>query len=176
MALKLADKKAVVATVSKITATASSAVVAEYRGLTVEEMTQLRREARQAGVYIRVIPNTLASRAVEGTAFVCLRPVLQGPLVLMFSLEEPAAAARLVKNFVKSHEKLMVKGLAIDGRLLEAAQLDAIASLPTKEESISLLMSVLKAPITKFVRTLAEPHAKLVRTIAAVRDKKQAAA
>lgn len=175
MALKLTDKQAIVKKVSDLAATSVSAVAAEYRGLTVSEMTQLRQKAKKSDVHIQVIRNTLASRAIEDTAFVCLQPILKGPIILAFSRSEPAAAARLIKDFTKSHEKMVVKGLAIDGQLLAAKQLDAIAELPTKEESIALLMAVLKAPITKFVRTLAEPHAKLVRTIAAVRDQKQAA-
>lgn len=176
MVLKLTDKKAIVAEISEVASSSISAVAAEYRGLSVAEMTQLRQQARKVGVYIRVVRNTLVSRAVEDTAFVCLRPILQGPLVLAFCRNEPSAAARLIKDFAKSNDKLVVKGIAIDGELLGAMQLDAIASLPTKEESISLLMAVLKAPITKFVRTLAEPHAKLVRTIAAIRDQKQSKA
>lgn len=175
MVLKLTDKQAIVAELSEVVQRSVSAVAAEYRGLTVAEMTQLRQQARQADVYVRVVRNTLVSRAVEDTAFICLRPVLQGPIVLAFC-KEPSAAARLIKDFVKTHDKMVVKGIAIDGQLLAANQLEAVASLPTKEESIALLMAVLKAPITKFVRTLAEPHAKLVRTIAAVRDKKQSAA
>ena len=174
MVLKLADKKAIVAEISEVASTSTSAIAAEYRGLTVDEMTTLRQKARQAGVYVRVIRNTLASRAVEETAFVCLRPVLQGPIILAFSRNEPGAAARLVKDFAKVNEKFVVKGIAVDGQLLDAKQLEAIANLPSKEESISLLMAVLKAPLTKLVRTLAEPHAKLVRTIAAIRDQKQA--
>lgn len=176
MALRLTDKQAIVTKVSNLAATSVSVVAAEYRGLTVGEMTQLRQEARKSDVHVEVIRNTLASRAVEDTAFVCLRPILKGPIILAFSRTEPAAAARLIKDFTKSNEKMVVKGIVIDGQLLAAKQLDAIAELPTKEESIALLMAVLKAPITKFVRTLAEPHAKLVRTIAAVRDQKQAAA
>ena len=176
MVLKLTDKQSIVAEISEVASTSVSVVAAEYRGLTVGQMTSLRRKAKEADVYVRVIRNTLAIRAVENTAFVCLRPILQGPIILAFARQEPAAAARLIKDFAKSHEKLMVKGVAIDGQLLDAAQLDKVASLPTKDESIALFMAVLKAPITKFVRTLAEPNAKLVRTIAAVRDKKQAAA
>ncbi len=175
MVLRLTDKKAIVAEVSEVASTAMSAVAAEYRGLTVGEMTELRQQARKVGVYMRVIRNTLVDRAVEDTAFVCLRPVLQGPIILAFSRHEPGAAARLIKDFAKTHEKLVVKGIAIDGQLLDAKQLEFIANLPTKEESISLLMAALKAPITKFVRTLAEPHTKLVRAIAALRDQKQAA-
>ena len=176
MVLRLVDKKNIVAEVSEVAATSVSVVAAEYRGLTVGQMTALRQKGRQAGVHIRVVRNTLATRAIENTAFVCLKPILQGPVILAFSRHEPAAAARLMKDFVKSNEKLMVKGVAIDGQLLDGTQLDSVANLPTKEEAISLLMAVMKAPVTKFVRTLAEPHAKLVRTIAAIRDKKQAAA
>jgi large subunit ribosomal protein L10 len=176
MVLKLTDKQSIVAKVSEVASTSVSVVAVENQGLTVGQMTELRRKAREAGVHVLVIRNTLASRAVENTAFICLQPILQGPIILAFSRREPAAAARLVKDFAKLNEKFAVKGVAIDGQLLAAEQLDAVASLPTKEESIALLMAVLKAPITKFVRTLAEPHAKLVRTIAAVRDKKQAAA
>lgn len=177
MALKLAGKKIIVAEVAEVAATSEAAVAVEYRGLTAAQMTRLRQEARQAGdVYIRVVRNTLATRALENTNFVCLHPVLQGPLILVFSRHEPAAAARLVKNFAKTHEKFVTKALVVDGKLLDAKQLDAVASLPTKDEAISILMATLKAPITKFVRTLVEPHAKLVRTIAAIRDQKQAAA
>jgi large subunit ribosomal protein L10 len=177
MALKLAGKKIIVSEVAEVAATSPAVVLAEYRGLTVTQMTRLRQEAKQVGdIYVRVVRNTLAARAFEGTAFDCLKPVLLGPLILVFSRHEPAAAARLVKNFAKTNEKFVVKALAVDGQLLDAKQLDAVASLPTKDESISILMATLKAPITKFVRTLAEPHAKLVRTIAAIRDQKQAAA
>lgn len=173
MALRLEDKKAIVAEVAQVATNALSVVAADYRGLPVANMTKLRADARQAGVYMRVIRNTLARRALEGTDFACLQDVLVGPLLLAFSQNEPGAAARLIRDFVKSNEKFAVKAIAIGGKLLDSKQLDAVAKLPTKDEAIATLMAVLNAPITKFVRTLAEPHAKLVRTVAAIRDQKQ---
>lgn len=174
MTLRLEDKKAIVAEVAAVAQTALSAVAAEYRGLTVERMTQLRVDARKDRVYLRVVRNTLARRALEGTSFACMSEALVGPLVLAFSQEDPGAAARLMKNFMKENEKLVVKALSVDGQLLAAKDLDKLASLPTRSEAIATLMSVMKAPITQFVRTMAEPHAQLVRAIAAVRDQKQA--
>lgn len=175
MTLRLADKQAIVAEVADIANKALSAVVAEYRGLTVGEITQLRTTARSKGVYMRVVRNTLARRAVEGTEFACLQSSLVGPLILAFSQEEPGSAARIMRDFIKTNPKLVVKALAIGGQALSAQALDNLAQLPTREEALATLMAVMKAPITKFVRTLAEPHAKLVRTVAAVRDSKQAA-
>lgn len=174
MTLRLEDKKAIVAEVTGVASTAVSAVAAEYRGLTVTQMTQLRSEARKSNVYLRVVRNTLARRALEGTQFACMQEALVGPLVLAFSRNEPSAAARLIKDFVKENEKLVVKIISVDGKLLSAKDLDKLAKLPTKPEAIATLMSVMKAPITQFVRTMVEPHAKLVRTIAAIRDQKQA--
>ena len=175
MALKLENKKEIVAEVSSIAADSVAALVAYYRGLTVAEMTDLRVKARQSGVYLRVVRNTLARRAVVGTEFECLNDSLTGPVVLAFSRQEPSAAARLIRDFCKDHEKLEVKVLAVGSNLYEAAQLAAVAKLPTKDEAIAQLMSVMQAPITKFVRTLNEPTAKLVRTFAALRDQKAAA-
>lgn len=173
MALSLAEKQVVVEEVSAAASKAISAVVADYRGLTVTEMTQLRADARKSGVYLRVVRNTLTKRAVKDTEFACLNDALVGPLFVAFSQEAPSDAARLLKNFAKENNKLEVKALAIGGKLLAADQLDAVASLPTKDEAIAKLMYVMKAPVEKFVRTLVEPHAKLVRTIAAVKDKKE---
>jgi large subunit ribosomal protein L10 len=164
-----------VAEVNAVAQSAFSAVAAEYRGLSVEQMTALRVSARQSGVYLRVVKNTLAKRAVKGTEFECLQDEFKGPLVLAFSQEDPGSAARVVKAFAKDNDKLVVKTLALGGKVLPAADLDRLASLPTREEALSLLMAAMKAPITKFVRTMNEPHAKLVRTVAAVRDAKQAA-
>ena len=175
MALRLDDKKALVSEVNAVAAKALSAVAAQYRGLTVEQMTNLRKEARDSGVYLKVVKNTLARRAVEGTEFECLQDALNGPLLLAFSQEDPGAAARVVKSFAKNNEQLVAIGIAFDGQLLPASELDRLATLPTHDQALAMLMSVLQAPITKFVRTLAEPHAKLVRTVAAVRDQKQAA-
>lgn len=175
MTLRLEDKKAIVAEVAKVASKATSLLAADYCGLTVAQLTELRQSARNSGVYMRVIRNTLARRAFEGTKFACMDPVLVGPLVLAFSTEEPSAAARLFKDFVKKFDKLNVKALSLDGALLPATDLNRLASLPTRDEAISMLMSVMQAPISKFVRTLAEPQAKLVRTLAAVRDKMQSA-
>ncbi len=175
MALRLEEKKALVAEVSEVAAKAYSAVAAEYRGLTVEQMNALRVQARKAGVYLRVVKNTLARRAIAGTEFECISDALTGPLVLAFSVEDPGAAARVMKDFAKSNDKLVVRMLAVGGEMLPAKDLDRLASLPTRDEALAMLMGVMKAPISKFVRTLAEPHAKLVRTFAAVRDQKQAA-
>ncbi len=175
MALKLDDKKAVVEEVAAIAAQAHSAVAAEYRGLTVTELTELRRKARETGVYLRVIKNTLARRAIEGTEFECMKEGLVGPLIIAFSMEDPGCAARLVDEFSKDHDKLVTKLVAIGGQLYDASELKRLASLPTYDQAISMLMSVMKAPVEKFVRTLAEPHAKLVRTVAAIKDQKEAA-
>lgn len=174
MALNLADKKTIVSEVAAVAAEAHSAVAAEYRGLGVEDLTELRMKARQGGVYLKVVKNTLAKRALENTEFDCMRDGLVGPLILAFSQEDPGSAARVIKEFGKEHDKLKVTMLSIGGQLLEASDLDRLASLPTKDQAISMLMSVMKAPVEKFVRTLAEPHGKMVRTVAAVRDQKQA--
>lgn len=174
MVLKLEDKKTIVSEVAGVAKRALSLVAAEYSGLTVAQLTGLRKSARDSGVYIRVVRNTLARRALEGTQFACMQSELVGPLILAFSTEDPGAAARLIKDFVKDNEKLKVRALAIENQLLPAEGLQQLASLPTRDEGIALLMSVMKAPITKLVRTMAEPHAKLVRTFAAVRDAKQA--
>ena len=175
MALRLEGKKAIVAEVTEVANKAVSLIAADYCGLTVAQLTLLRKSARETGVYMRVVRNTLARRALEGTKFSCMQPALVGPLVLAFSKEDPGAAARLMKDFAKKFEKLQVRALSVEGMLLPATDLNKLASLPTRDEGIALLMSVMLAPITKFVRTLVEPHSKLVRTIAAVRDKKQQA-
>lgn len=175
MALKLEDKKALVAEVNEVAARAFSAVAAEYRGLTAGEFDLLRRQARDNGIYLHVVKNTLARRALQGTEFECMTPALRGPLVLGFSLEDPGAVGRVVKDFVKEHDKLVVKAVSVGGQLYPAADLDRLASLPSKEQALAMLMGVMQAPIAKFVRTLAEPTAKFVRTVKAVADAKQAA-
>ncbi len=175
MALNIEQKKAVVAEVAEVASTALAAVAAEYRGLTVEEMTELRVKAREGGVFLRVAKNTLVRRAVEGTEFECIQDSLTGPLLLAFSMEDPGAAARLVKDYAKSHDNLVAKLVAMGGQVYDASELDRLALLPTYDQGIAMLMGVMKAPIEKFVRTLAEPHTKLVRTFAAVRDARQAA-
>jgi large subunit ribosomal protein L10 len=171
--LNLAGKKAVVEEVTEVASKAISAVVADYRGLTVNQMTQLRTEARKSGVYLRVVRNTLTRRAFKNTEFECLNDLLVGPLFIALSLDAPSDAARLLKDFTKTFDKLKVKALSVGGKVYSAEQIDAVASLPTRDEAIAKLMYVMRAPIEKFVRTLAEPHAKLVRTIAAVKDQKE---
>jgi large subunit ribosomal protein L10 len=175
VALNLQSKQAIVAQMAEIAQSAVSAVVVDYRGLTVGELTELRVKARKDGVHLQVIRNTLAKRALAGTSFECLQETLGGPLLLAFSLTEPSAAARLLKEFAKTHDKLEVKALSIGGQLFSAKQIDKVATLPTKDEAIARLMGLLQAPVTKLVRTMVEPHAKLVRLFAAVRDKKQSA-
>ena len=176
MALTLDDKKALVAEVHTVARDALSVVGAEYRGMTVTQVTDLRAKARKQGVYMRVVKNTLARKAVEGTPFECIGEKLKGPLILAFSKDDPGAAARVVKDFAKTNDKLVPTLVSIGGAVLPGSELDKVASLPTKDQAISMLMGVLKAPISKFVRTLAEPHAKLVRTVAAVKDQKASAA
>ncbi len=175
MALRLDDKKAIVEELVEIAGRSVSIIAAEYRGLKVSELTQLRGNARKIGVVLRVYRNTLAYRAVEGTRFVCLQKALVGPIILIFSQDEPAAAARLVRDFVKTHPHLEVKAIAIEGRLLGADQLKAVASMPSREEALAQLMSVMQGPVVKLVRTLSETYAQLVRVVAAIGDKKRAA-
>ena len=169
MALSLAQKKAVVEEVAEVARSAHSVVAAEYRGLIVAEMTTLRESAKRSGVYLRVVRNTLARRAVEGTDFECIRDRLVGPLVFAFSLDEPGAAARVVRDYAKSNNKLVVSFVAFDGKAMDAPAIEELASLPTREEALARLVSVLLAPANKFVRTIAEPHAGLVRVVDAMR-------
>lgn len=175
MALSLEQKKAVVAEVAEVAQSAHSAVAAEYRGITVEKMTEMRAKARSEGVYLKVAKNTLVKRAVEGTDFECMAEELTGPLLFAFSIEDPGAAARLIKDFAKDEDKLVVRLVAMGATLYQASEIERLAKMPTRDQAIAMLMGVMKAPIEKFVRTLAEPHTKLVRTVAAVRDSKQAA-
>ena len=176
MALTLEEKKAVVAEVSEVAKGAYSAVAAEYCGLTVEELTSLRIKAREDNVYLRVVKNTLARRALSDTDFECMSDRLTGPLILAFSREDPGAAARVAKDFAKEHERFSVTMLSVGGELLEPAEIDRLAKLPTRDQALSMLMSVMQAPVAKFVRTLNEVPGKLVRTVAAVSDQKQQAA
>jgi large subunit ribosomal protein L10 len=155
VALNLDGKKAVVEEVAQYAAKAHSAVAAEYRGLTVTELTELRKTARETGVYLRVVKNTLAKRAVAGTEFECMQDSLVGPLLIAFSMEDPGCAARLISNFAKTHDKLITKVVAIGGQSYGASELARLASLPTRDQGISLLMSVMKAPVEKLARTLA---------------------
>jgi len=174
MALNIEQKKAIVTDVAEVAKSAHSAIAAEYIGLSVAEMTDLRARARSSGVYLRVVKNTLARRAVQGTEFECMGDGMLGPLLYAFSMQDPGGAARLIKDFAKDHDKLSTKLVAIGGDLYPAEELQRLADLPTYDQAVAMLMGVMKAPIEKFVRTLAEPHTKMVRTFAAVRDQKQA--
>ena len=174
MAYRLEDKQALVTEVQAVARVAHSVVAAEYRGLTVSQMTGLRAKARESGVYVRVVKNTLARRAVAGTPYECIAGSLKGPLVLAFSKDDPGAAARIVRDFARTHDKLVPTLVALGGRVFPASDLERVASLPTKAQALALLLGVLKAPVSKLVRTLAEPHAKLVRTVAAVKATKAA--
>ncbi|MGO9850004.1 MAG: 50S ribosomal protein L10 [Steroidobacteraceae bacterium] len=175
MALNLEDKKALVAEVAAVAQKAQSVVAAEYRGLTVGQMTELRAKARKQGVYMRVVKNTLARKALAGTSFETVGPKLKGPLVLAFSKDDPGAAARVVKDFAKAHEKLVATLVSLGGQVLPGAELDKVANLPTREQALAMLLGVLKAPIVRLVGTLAAPASQLARTVAAVREQKQAA-
>ncbi len=175
MSLNLEAKKAIVEEVAEIAGNSPSAVAAEYSGLSVGDMTELRQSARDAGIYLRVVRNSLARRALEDTNFDCMREGLVGQLILAFSKDEPGAAAKVIRDFAKKNDKLVVKLVALEGKLLQPSDIDALANLPSKEQAIGMLMGMMIAPVATLVRTLAEPHAKLVRTVKAVADQKQAA-
>ncbi|WP_372720309.1 50S ribosomal protein L10 [Immundisolibacter sp.] len=173
MATILETKQAVVAEVAAVAAHSPVMVGLDLSGLTVSELTRLRREARRSDVYLKVVKNTLLRRAVTGTGFECVRETLKGPLLVAFSRDEPGAAARMMRDFRKANPKADVRLVAVAGRLLGPQDLDAVAKLPTRDEALAQLMGVMKAPIAKLVRVLAAPNSKLVRTLAAVRDQKQ---
>ena len=175
MALRLEDKKAIVDDVNEIASSALSAVLADYRGLTVSQMTELRKLAREQSVYLRVVRNTLARRAVEGTEFECLKDSLVGPTIMALSIEDPGAAARLIKDFAKEHEQLEVKALAVGGEVMGPEDIDRLAKLPTRDQALGQLAGVLQAPITKLAQTLNDVPGKFARVISAVKDQKDAA-
>jgi large subunit ribosomal protein L10 len=171
----LKEKQAIVAEVNETASKALSAVMADYRGVSVDDMTALRKSAREAGVQVRVIRNTLAKRAFEGTEFECLNEALLGPNILGFSIEDPGSCARVFKDFAKDVKEFEIKALSVGGKLLPADQIDLLAKLPTRDQAISLLMAVMMAPVTKLARTLNDVPAKVTRVVAAVRDQKQEA-
>ncbi len=176
VAIRLEDKKAIVAEVNEAASGALSVVLANYRGVTAGDMTSLRKQAREQQVYLRVVRNTLAKRAVEGTEFECIREVLVGPTIFAFSMEDPGAAARLLKDFAKEKEAFEIKALAVGGELMGAEQIDRLATLPTRDQALAMLAGVIQAPITKLARTFNEFPSKITRAVAAVRDQKQDAA
>ena len=172
MGLNLSEKQAVVAETSAEVAKAQVIVVAEYRGLEVGKITALRKQAREGGVYLRVLKNTLARRAVEGTPFAGLADKMVGPLSYGMS-PDPVAAAKVLSAFAKDNDKLVLKAGAMPNFLMDASGVKALASMPSRDELIAKLMATMQAPITQFVRTLNEVPGKLVRTLAAVRDQKE---
>lgn len=175
MALNLAQKKEVVAELATVASSAQSLVAAEYSGLTVEQLTELRKKARTGGVFLRVAKNNLVRRAVEGTDYECTKDQLVGPLLYAFSTEDPGAAGRLVKEFAKNHDKLKAKIVAIGGTVYPPSHVDVLASLPTREQALGMLVRLLAEPATQLVRVLAEPATQLARGLAQVGEKQQAA-
>jgi large subunit ribosomal protein L10 len=167
MALRLEDKKTFVKEVNAVAGDSVTAVAAEYRGLSVSDMTELRKEARNAGVYLRVVKNTLARRAIEGTDFECMKDTLKGPILLAFAKDDPGAAARVIKDFAKGHNALQAVSLSVGGQLLPASDLARLADLPTLDRARAMLLGVMMAPMSKLVRTLAEPSGMLARTLGA---------
>jgi len=176
MAIGLEDKKAIVAEVNEVASGALSVVLADYHGVDANDLSGLRKSAREGGVYLRVVRNTLAKRAVEGTEFECLKSVLVGPTVLAFSLEDPGAAARLLKDFAKEKKAFEIKALAVGGELMGADQIDRLANLPTRHQALGMLAAVTLAPVTKLARTLNDIPGRVTRVVAAVRDQKKDAA
>ena len=174
MGLDLEKKKAVVAEISAQVAKAKAIVVAEYRGLEVGRMTELRAKARKAGVYLRVLKNTLARRAVEGTPFAGLSQHIRGPLVYGIS-PDPVAPAKVLDEFAKANDKLVIRAGAMPNAVISAKEVTALATLPSRDELLAMLFGTMQAPIVQFVRTLNEVPARFVRTLAAIRDKQQAA-
>lgn len=174
MSLTLEQKKVVVAEIAEVAARAPTAIAAEYIGLSVADMSKLRQSAREAGIYLKVVRNTLARRALEGTSFDCMRDGLVGPLLLAFANDEPGSAAKVIRDFAKTHDKLVVKLVSIDGKLLDATGLERLASMPSLDQARSMLLGLMKAPAGKFVRVLNEPGAKFARLLAARRDQQAA--
>ena len=171
MALKLEDKKTFVKEISEVARKSISAIAAEYRGLSVAEMTTLRREARNVGVYLRVVKNTLARRALEGTEFECMKDTLEGPILLAFSEDDPGAAARVIKDFSKEHDALKAISLSTNGKLLPATDLLRLADLPSLSQAQAMFLRVLIGPLTKVVYVLTEPPALIVRAMSAQASK-----
>jgi|TARA_B100002019_G_scaffold44474_1_gene37320 large subunit ribosomal protein L10 len=176
VAIRLEDKQQIVSEVNQAASSALSAVLADYRGVSVEDMTALRKNARENKVYLRVVRNTLLKRAVADTEFECIQEVLVGPTILAFSQEDPGAAARVLKDFSKENDDFEIKALSVGGQLMDASQIDVLAKLPTLDQARSMLMSVMLAPVNKLARTMNEVPSKVTRAVAAVRDQKQDAA
>jgi len=176
VALSKSDKESIVKEVKEVASNASSLVISDARGLKVSELSQVRKEATQSGIHIQVIKNSLAKLAFEGTDFGCSDEVLVGPSLFAFSFEEPGAAAKLLKSYAKNFDALEIKALVVEGQLLDGSQIDVLAKLPSREEALALLASVLQAPIGKFATLLNEVPSKLARVLTAVNDNKKASA
>jgi large subunit ribosomal protein L10 len=175
MALNLSQKQAVVAELADVAGKALSLVAAEYAGLTVGQLTDLRKKARANGVFVKVAKNTLVSRAVEGTDYACVQSALTGPLLYAFSKDDPGAAGRLIKDFAKGNEKLKPRLVAIGGKAYPGTHVDVLASLPTRQQALSMLLNVLSQPATMLVRVLAEPASQVARVTQRVADSMQPA-
>lgn len=176
MALALEDKKAIVADVNETAQSALSLVIANARGVNVSDITELRKQARESNVDLRVVKNTLAKRAFEGTEFECTNEALAGPSLFGFSMEDPGAAARLFKDFAKENDKFEIKALAVGGQVMGPEKIDVLAKLPTRDQALAQLASVMIAPVTKLVRTLNEVPSQITRVVAAVGESKKDAA
>ena len=174
MSLNLSQKKQVVKDVSDVVGNAQAAIIAEYRGLTVEEMKTLRREAHDNNVHVKVVKNTLLRRAVQDTDFACLDEHLVGPLAFAAS-EDPVAVAKILDKYAKEFKSLEIKAGSMSGALLSESEIKALAQLPSRDELLAKLMGTMQAPIAKFVQTLNEVPSKFVRGLAAVKDAKEAA-
>ena len=175
MALGLEDKKAIIAEVSETASNALSLVIADARGVTVTDMTELRAKARENKVVLRVVKNTLAKRAFKETEFECVEEALVGPSIFGFSMEDPGAAARLFKDFSKENDAFDVKALSVSGQMLDNSQIDVLASLPTRDQALSMLCNVMLAPITKLTRTFNDVPGRVVRVVDQVAKQKDAA-
>ena len=172
MALNLNQKKDVVAELAEVAAKAHSLVAAEYAGLTVAQLTEMRKKARQDGVFLKVAKNTLVSRAVEGTDYDVVKDALTGPLLYAFSTDDPGAAGRLMKEFAKTNDKLKPRLVAIGGQQYPGSHVEVLASLPTRDQALSMLLSVMVQPATMLVRLLSEPAAQVARVTNAVGQQK----
>ena len=176
MAINIEDKKQIVSEVNKAASSALSAVLADYRGVDVADMTALRKNARENKVYLRVVRNTLLKRAIAETELECIQEVLSGPTILALSNEDPGAPARVMKDFAEENDEFEIKALSVGGKLLEASQIDVLAKLPTLDQARSVLMSVMLAPVTKLALLMNEVPSQVTRAVAAVREQKQEAA
>jgi large subunit ribosomal protein L10 len=176
VALTKSEKERIVSEVKEVASKASSLVISDARGMKVSELSEVRKNATQAGIHIQIIKNSLAKLAFEGTDFGCSDEALIGPSLFAFSFEEPGAAAKLLKTYAKNFDNLEVKALVVEGQLLDGAQIDILAKLPSREEALGLVASVLQAPVGKFATLLNEVPSKLARVLTAVNDKKKATA